>query len=292
MPSAIESMFKKYDPRSTQQYKRVLHEIIQEIALLGLFRSGFFSKAAFYGGTALRIFYGLDRFSEDLDFSLLNPDPNFEFRNYTKYVQEELGAYGFKMNVEEKKKKTDMAVRSAFIKGNTIINFMKIESISLPVKGINENEKLKIKLEIDTDPPPGAEYEVKYQLDPIPYSVKLFSLPSLFAGKVHAVLCRSWKNRVKGRDFYDYLWYLSNNVELDLDHLANRMKQTGHLNESEELSKSKLKRKLEDRFSTIDFQQARNDVLPFISNPRKLQLWSEDFFNSLTRDKLIIRSKE
>jgi predicted nucleotidyltransferase component of viral defense system len=292
MHSAIESMFKKYEPKSVEESKRALHEIIQEIALLGLFRSGFFSKAAFYGGTALRIFFGLDRFSEDLDFSLLEPEPSFELKKYTKFVREELGAYGLKMKVEEKEKRTDTAVRSAFIKGGTIINLMKIESISIPVAGISKNEQFKIKLEVDTNPPPGAEYEVKYQLDPVPYSVRLFSLHSLFAGKVHAVLCRGWRNRVKGRDFYDYLWYLSKNVELDIDHLANRMRQTGHLYEDEVMSESNLRHKLKERFSKIDFQQARDDVLPFISDPVKLQLWSEDFFTSLTRDKLIIRSKE
>ncbi|MCF7793898.1 MAG: nucleotidyl transferase AbiEii/AbiGii toxin family protein [Candidatus Cloacimonetes bacterium] len=288
MHSAIESMFKKYNPKSIQENKRVLHEIIQEIALLGLSRSGFFSKAAFYGGTALRIFHGLDRFSEDLDFSLLIPDQNFKLKNYTKYVQDELGAYGLNMKVEEKDKKADTAVKSAFIKGGTIINLMEIESISIPVKGINANEKIKIKLEVDTNPPPGAEYEVKFQLEPVPYSVRIYSLSSLFAGKVHAVLCRGWRSRVKGRDFYDYIWYLSKNVELDIHHLSYRMKQSGHLETDEELTETKLRNKLTEKFSKIDFDQAKNDVLPFVKDPRKLELWSEDFFKNITNDKLVV----
>jgi hypothetical protein len=193
------------------------------------------------------------------------------------------------MKVEERDKKTDTAVKSAFIKGGTIINLIEIESISIPVKGINVNEKIKIKLEVDTNPPAGAEYVVKYQLEPVPYSVRLFSLPSLFAGKMHAVLCRGWRNRVKGRDFYDYVWYLSRNVELDIHHLSYRMRQSGHLKIDEELTEKKLRKKLNEKFAKIDFNQAKNDVLPFVKEPRKLELWSEDFFVNITKDKLTVK---
>ena len=286
MHSAIESMLEKYKPKSIDDHKNALKEIVQEIALLGLFRSGFFNKAAFYGGTALRIFYGLDRFSEDLDFSLLSPKSDFNLSRYTKYIQNELGAYGFEMTVDEKTKSVDTAIKSAFIKGGTEIHLLKINSIKNPIKGVHADEQFKIKLEVDTNPPAGAKYEVKYQLTPIPYSVRIFSPESLFAGKLHALLCRSWGNRVKGRDFYDYIWYLSNNIKVDLTHLSNRMKQTDHLKEGETLTKEVLNQMLLKKFADIDFSQAKRDVLPFIKNPETLDLWSEEFFRKVTEDKL------
>jgi len=286
MHSAIESMLEKYEPINIEDHKNALKEIVQEIALLGLFRSGFFNKAAFYGGTALRIFYGLDRFSEDLDFSLLIPEKDFNLSKYTKYIQNELGAYGFEMTVEQKTKSLDTPIKSAFIKGETKIHLLKINSIKNPVKGVHADEQIKIKLEVDTDPPEGAEYEVKYQLNPVPYSVRIFSQSSLFAGKLHAILCRSWKNRVKGRDYYDYLWFLSKNIEVNLEHLSNRMKQTDHLKKDEILTEYKLFQLLSDRFQEVDFEQIKRDVLPFIKNPDVLELWSDDFFRKITEDKL------
>jgi len=286
MHDAIELMLEKYKPKSIDDHKNALNEIVQEIALLGLFRSGFFKKAAFYGGTALRIFYRLDRFSEDLDFSLLNPEKDFNLSKYTKYVQNELGAFGFEMSIEEKVKPIETAIKSAFIKGGTEIHLLKINSIKNSVKEVQSNEQLKIKLEIDTNPPPGAKYEVKYQLNPIPYSVRLFSTSSLFAGKIHALLYRSWGNRVKGRDYYDYIWYLSKNIKVDLVHLSHRMKQTNHLGEEEILTQEQLISLLQKKFTEIDFQQAKSDVLPFIKDPQKLDIWSEDFFKKVTLDKL------
>ncbi len=287
MHSAIELMLEKYKPKSIDDHKNALKEIVQEIALLGLFRSGFYNNAAFYGGTALRIFYGLDRFSEDLDFSLLSPNNDFNLSKHLKYIQNELGAYGFKMTVEEKVKSFDTAIKSAFIKGGTEINLLKINSIKDLITGVHADEQIKIKLEVDTNPPSGAEYEVKYQLNPIPYSVRLFSASSLFAGKIHALLYRKWGNRVKGRDFYDYIWYLSKNIKVDLSHLSNRMKQTKHLKDGEILNREMLIQMLLNKFSEINFQKAKNDVLPFINNHEALDIWSEDFFKKITEDKLI-----
>jgi len=281
-------MLTQYNLNNVEDYKYALKEIVQEIALLGLFRSGFFNKAAFYGGTALRIFHGLDRFSEDLDFSLLTPQKDFDLSKYTKYIETELGAYGFEMTVDEKTKLTDTAIKSAFIKGGTKIHLLKISSIKNPVTGVHSNEEIKIKLEVDTEPPGSAEYEVRYQLNPVPYSVRLFSTSSLLAGKLHAILFRSWKNRVKGRDYYDYLWYLSKNIEVNLEHLSCRMKQTKHLDENEVLNEEMLLNFLFDKFKETDFNQAKKDVLPFIKDSSVLQLWSEDFFKKITEDKLKI----
>jgi predicted nucleotidyltransferase component of viral defense system len=288
MHSAIADMLKTYDCRTADDYRHALNEIIQEIALLGLYRGGFFARAAFYGGTALRIFYGLDRFSEDLDFSLLKGDKKFDLSSFTQVVQDELGAYGLEMTVQEKIKQNDSPVKSAFIKGGTQIHIMKIASVQPPVTGINPREQIRIKLEVDTQPPPGATFEMKYQLRPVPYSVRLYSPSSLLAGKMHALLCRSWKTRVKGRDFYDYVWFLSKSIPVNITHLASRMKQTGHLPANAVLTEEDLKRRLRKRFASVDFDQAKKDVLPFIKNRDAIKLWSADFFRAITADKLKI----
>ncbi len=288
MHSVIQGMIASYQCRTADDYRNALNEIVQEIALLGLHRGGLFNIAAFYGGTALRIFYGLDRFSEDLDFSLLKPDPSFELSEYTRVLQDELGAYGLDMTVEEKIKSNDSPVKSAFIKGGTQIHLLKILSLNPPVSGVHPREQIKVKLEVDTDPPYGAEYEMKYQLLPVPYNVRIYSQSSLFAGKVHAVLCRGWRTRVKGRDFYDYIWYLSRGIPLNLNHLTERMLQSGHLKSREIFSEDSVRTRLYERFQTVDFNQAKKDVIPFIKNQKALSLWSPEFFISVTKDKLKI----
>jgi predicted nucleotidyltransferase component of viral defense system len=282
MNSAVKSMLQKYNCKTTQEHKNALKEIVQEIALLGLHRANFFKQAAFYGGTALRIFYGLDRFSEDLDFSLIKPDGKFDFSRFFKALQDELGAFGFDMTVEEKKKPENSAIKSTFIKGGTRFHLINISSVKPPIEGVNPNEKLRIKIELDIDPPLGALFELKYLLHPVPFPVRLYDTSSLFAGKVHAVLCRKWKNRVKGRDFYDFVWYLSQNHKLNLAHLNARLRQTGHLEPDEILGPEEVQEQLLQRFKVVDFEQAKKDVLPFISNPEVINLWSEEFFASIT----------
>jgi predicted nucleotidyltransferase component of viral defense system len=288
MHSAVQSMLEAYECRTPDEYRNALKEIVQEIALLGLYRGGFFSVAAFYGGTALRIFHGLERFSEDLDFSLLKPDPGFELSSYTRAVQDELGSYGLEMTVEEKIKQGSSPVRSAFIKGGTQIHLLRFALIIPPVSGVHPKEQIRIRIEVDTDPPPGAEYEMKYGLTPVPYIARLYAPSSLFAGKVHAILCRSWQSRVKGRDYYDYIWYLSKKVPLNLPHLAGRMAQSGHLPQKEALNEKTLRQRLDERFQSLDFDLVKKDVIPFIKDPGSVALWSAEFFSAVTRDKLKI----
>lgn len=286
MNSAIATMLKRYKAETLTQQRNALKEIIQEIALLGLFRSDFFSKAAFYGGSALRIFHGLDRFSEDLDFSLLEPDKAFDLQKYSQYIKHELEAYGFKIKLEMKAKITRTAIQSAFIKAGTAINLLQIKPVMPVVAGVHRDELLKIKLEVDTDPPGDAEYKVKYQLNPVPYSVKLYTLPAIFAGKIHALLFRNWKNRVKGRDFYDYIWFLAQKVKPNLLHLTRRMQQTGHWQGDETITREKLLALLIEKFSITDFEQAKRDVKPFLANPAVLDIWSKEFFVSITEQEL------
>ena len=285
-------MLNAYQCRTSEETVNAFKEIVQEVALLGLYRGGFFSRAAFYGGTALRVFHGLERFSEDLDFSLLEPDSDFDITRYFRPLAEELESYGFELELEERKKRQDSAIQSAFIKGGTRIHLMKLHPSDPPVAGIHPNQLLKIKLEVDTDPPKGGNTEVRYQLNPVPYTVRVFTLPTLFAGKLHALLARNWKSRVKGRDFYDYLWYLSKGIGVNLSHLGIRLVQSGHWNPDEPWNEAALRDLLAARFAAVDFEEAKKDVLPFIRDSSVLDLWSENFFAAVTQDKLKIAAND
>ncbi|GHV07530.1 hypothetical protein FACS189485_18000 [Spirochaetia bacterium] len=287
--SPVQKMFERYQCRTNDERRDALKEIVQEITLAALDRAHFFTQAAFYGGTALRIFHGLERFSEDLDFSLIESNDAFNLNPYLPAVQDELAAYGFEMTVEQKQKSVHSTIQSAFIKGGTLIHLLKIGSISPPVAGVPQNELLKIKLEVDIDPPPGATYEVKYRLAPTSFSVRLYDAPSLFAGKLHALLCRRWKHRVKGRDFYDYLMFLQNDIPVNSEHFEARMRQSGQWQEPRAITLNDILLLLEDRFSTVDFEQAKTDALPFIKDTRSLELWNKDFFYSISNDKLKVR---
>ena len=286
MTTPVQQMLEKYGCKNTLEYKNALKEVIQEVALCGLSRGGFFKKSAFYGGTALRIFYGLDRFSEDMDFSLTEKDSDIQIDNYFSYLSDELLSNGFELSVEKKEKSAISDVQSAFIKGGTMVHLLKIMPTSEKILGVSDKELIKIKFEIDTNPLDGASFETKYALLPIPYAVQLYDEGSLFAGKIHAVLCRSWKNRVKGRDFYDYLWYLSRGTKVNLSHLQKRLEQSEKWHSEEELTLPKLIDLLCERFGSVDFDNAKNDVLPFIKDSNKLDLWSRDFFCAVTKASL------
>ncbi|MGZ3632887.1 MAG: nucleotidyl transferase AbiEii/AbiGii toxin family protein [Parachlamydiaceae bacterium] len=267
-----------YQCSSSQEYEAALLEIIQEIALLGLWRAKFFEKAVFYGGTALRILYGLDRFSEDLDFSLLMKAPDFEMKSYHLAVARELKSLGFDVAIEEKKKTLESAVQSAFIKANTREHFFKIGFSKEDQKRVHSNRTLKIKFEVDTDPP--LKFKVNYRplAFPGPFSVATMVLSDLFAGKMHALLFRDYKGWVKGRDWYDFLWFLGQKVPLGLKHLEERMRQSGHLSLGEELTEAKLRVLLRDRIKQLDCQAAQEDVRRFIKDLWKIDHWSQDYF--------------
>jgi predicted nucleotidyltransferase component of viral defense system len=255
-----------------------LREILQEIALLGLWRSKFFDKAAFYGGTALRILYGLDRFSEYLDFSLLSPSKKFDLSRYLAFLQKELDGFGFNVKVEKRAKTAETNIQSAFLKANTFRQLLLIETAEDFVKQVHRGQILKIKLELDTDPPRGFETKVHYLLQPILFAVRVYRLPDLFAGKMHAILCRRWKTRAKGRDWYDLVWYAANHPELHLEHLEQRMRQTGHWQGEKPLTPDAFKEMINKRIESLDADQAGRDVEPFVRNPDTLVLWSKDFF--------------
>jgi len=281
MHEAVAGMLAKYEAKSVGDAVRALREIIQEVALLGLWRAKFFEHAAFYGGTALRILYGLDRFSEDLDFSLLAPSPDFKLARYTASLEEELLAFGFNVRVEMVDKAVASAVQSAFLKANTRNELLVIEAEAGFTGQVAAGQILKVKIEVDTDPPPEFTTSTRYLLQPIPFAVRSYSLPDLFAGKMHALLFRKWKNRVKGRDWYDFVWYAANHPRLHLAHLEQRMRQTGHWRGEEPLSSGAFRELLFDTIDRVDINQARHDVAPFVKDQRALAIWSHDFFRDV-----------
>lgn len=278
MNKAVKDMLAKYDMQKAGDYQNALREIFQEIALLGLWRSNFFEHGAFYGGTALRILYGLERFSEDIDFSLLAPSNQFDFEPYCQFVEKELEAWGFSVQVEVKKRTRTSAVESAFLKAGTLQQMILIDAPSEVTGSVHRNQILRIKVEVDTNPPPLFNTETKYLLNPIPFAVRTYTLPSLFAGKLHALLFRKWKNRVKGRDWYDLVWYAAKGVPVNLSHLTQRMKQTGHWDSKTSVSKKAFTELLNVRIASLNIDAARSDIQPFIQRPHEVDIWSTEFF--------------
>jgi predicted nucleotidyltransferase component of viral defense system len=283
MHDAIKQMLTKYQCRSQQDYINALKEIFQEIALLGLWRAKFFERAAFYGGSALRILYGLDRFSEDLDFSLLKKSPDFDLTPYNKAVTKELAAFGFAASVETKNKQLLSNIESAFIKAESKKQLLVIEAPQDMVKSVRRMQTIKIKMEVDINPPGLFSTETKFLLHPIPFSLRSFIKPDLFAGKIHALLCRPWVTRVKGRDWYDFLWHLSQNIPVNLLHLKERMIQSQVWDRRKILSKNSLIELLLQKIKETDFNAAKNDISPFVKKSSSLEVWSKDFFKDILK---------
>lgn len=283
MERILEQMLHNYTSQTTLDRINSIKEVIQEIVLCGLSRAGFFEHAAFYGGTALRIFYGLDRFSEDLDFSLKYPDLSFNLSEYFPILEKEIRSYGIQFKIETKEKTAETNIRSAFLKGNTREHMLLFGVGEELVQPVGSKELIKIKLEIDINPPDHASCEMRYRLLPIPYRMTVYDRPSLFAGKIHAVVCRGWRDRIKGRDLYDYVFYISRGTEVNLAHCGSRFVQTGDWPEVEPFKIEDLKELLYIRFKSIDYVQAKRDVEPFIRDPKVLDVWDADFFCDITR---------
>ena len=270
MNSAIEQMLKSYHVENIYDRKNAMKEIMQEIVLCGLSRAGFFKKAAFYGGTALRIFYGLDRFSEDLDFSLLTADADFSLEPYFKALREEFSAFGIEVEIAQRVKSVQSAVVSAFLKKGTSLYDVKVAG----------QRTLKIKFEVDTDPPGGFATEENLLVQPYSFYVQCYALPDLFAGKMHALLFRRWKNRVKGRDWFDFEWYVQNATPLNLRHLEERARQSGDW-QTGELTRDDFFQLLRERIQMLDVNLAKRDVQPFVRSTKVLDIWSSFYFQDL-----------
>lgn len=267
MNEIYEQMMSCYGCRTEQEKRNAVFEVNQQIILAGLYNGGFFDKAAFYGGTCLRIFHGLQRFSEDMDFSLLAQDSQFDFTQYFQPIIDQFAMVGREVEIHKKEKKSFGKVESAFLKDNTDVYDITFQT----------EKAVKIKIEVDTQPPLKFETEQNLLLLPQSFMVRCFTLPDLYAGKMHALVYRGWKNRVKGRDWYDFEWYVRHNTTLDFRHLQERALQFN----GESISKEMFMEKLAERLSSADINQVKADVLPFIRNPRELEIWSNEYFLQL-----------
>jgi predicted nucleotidyltransferase component of viral defense system len=271
----------EYDPKNSIDVENALREIMQEVALAGLERSGFFTRAAFYGGTALRIFHGLNRFSEDLDFSLLEPDSAFDIMSYLQPVITEFAAMGMEVSISQKKKSAITSINSAFLKPDTLWSELELEKL-VPQSGLSRPPAIKIKIEVDKEPPPGFQTEELLLLKPFSFYVKCFTLPDLFAGKMHALLFRKWKQRVKGRDWYDMEWYIRKGVGLNLDHFHQRAINSNDL-ENKKLTEKKFRKLLDERIDAVSINAIKEDIIRFIPHPEQLDIWSREYFHDLVK---------
>lgn len=291
MNNIIETMLAKYDLKNNVERENAIKEVIQEIALSGLSRGGFFEKAAFYGGTCLRIFHGLNRFSEDLDFALLKRDESFKLDDYFPCLKKEFLSYGIDIEIEAKEKKNNKIaeIKSAFLKGNALTLMLTFFPKNDDSFNIVSNQKIKIKFEVDVDNPEGGRTEMRYQMLPSPFEVRIFDEATLFSGKIHAILCRDYKNNVKGRDFYDYLFYIGKGTKFNITYLENKLKNSGKIDNNATLTIETIKKLLEEKFIKTDYELAKKDVTPFIENRDSLKIWKSELFistlNNLKADK-------
>lgn len=275
----IKEWLNAYQLEKEEDARPALREIMQEIALAGLQRAGFFEKAAFYGGTALRIFHGLNRFSEDLDFSLLTADPEFSLDKYLRAILLEFESLGLRVSVKEKEKKNKNNIESAFLKSETIWKELILEDIIGP-KWLNQKASIKIKIEVDTVPPLGFQTEERLLHRPFSFFVKCFTIPDLFAGKMHALLFRKWGNNVKGRDWFDMEWYIKNGSPLHLHHFLLRAKDSGSW-EKETITEDELRGLLKVKIDSVNFDLVKADIRRFIPDPRVLDIWGPAYFHEL-----------
>ena len=276
----IKEWLASYNSVDRDQATAALREIMQQVALAGLYRAGFYEKAAFYRGTALRIFYGLDRFSEDLDFSLLADEPSFSFQPYTAAIVAEFESQGMQVSIKEKDKKVQTNIESAFLKSATIWKELVLEGI-LPQQGMGQVANIKIKIEVDKHPPLGFDTEEKLLTQPFSFYVRCFTLPNLFAGKMHALLFRKWQNNVKGRDWYDMEWYIKKGISLQLSHFLQRAKASGDW-KKDVITPDEFRKLLSGKIDAVNMNRIKDDIRRFIPNQDRIAIWSPQYFHDLT----------
>jgi hypothetical protein len=261
-----------YAATDARQEEQALKEILQEVTLYALWRADFFEVAAFQGGTSLRLLYGLRRFSEDLDFILKSPNAAFVWSSYFDGLVEVLAEFGVRCELVDRSH-MDRAVRQAMLKDDSIAH-----QLDLSFYRGETGRKLKIKLEIDTCPPAASEFEYRYLDFPLDFEVCIQDLSSNFALKIHALLCRPY---LKGRDWFDFGWYVAQGVKPNLPHLAAALDQYGPWQgQGLQIDRQWLESALLDRIRAIEWPIAAQDVAPFLAAPEQsgLKLWNERFF--------------
>ena len=267
MNDAFEQMLADYPLDNPVQRRNATYEVMQQVVLCGLHRGGFFNEAAFYGGTCLRIFHGLNRFSEDMDFSLLEKNPDFTLEKYFPAIIEECKTLGREVTIKKKDKRNFGKVESAFLKDNTDVYNLTFQT----------EKSVKIKIEVDTLPPLSFQTEQCLLFKPYSFMTRCLALPDLYAGKMHALVFRQWKTRIKGRDWYDFEWYVRNRIPLDFHHLQTRVAEFNGIT----LTKDEFMDRLRDRLRTSNIDEVKQDVLPYLRNERELGIWSNDYFLQL-----------
>jgi len=279
----ITEMLRAYSCSNEQQAVNALREIMQNVSLLALSRQDFFSRAAFYGGTALRTLYGLNRGSEDMDFTLLSPDDKFDLNSYAGGLESTFASFGLKVAFSKKPKVSRNDIQSGFLKGNTKVQLLSIGLDAALAQKVHSRREMKIKIEVDVHPPSGFETEIKYLYLPQPFAVRSCTLPDLLSGKLHAVLFRSWESRVKGRDWYDLAWYAGTHPEYNLRHLESRSRQSGDYTGETPLTDELVHAMLDEKLCRLDISALKADVSPFLHDQNELSCWSKDFFIDVFR---------
>jgi len=278
MSKAIDQFIKQYDPSTIEETKAALREVIQSIVLVGLSRAEFFKYASFYGGTALRLFYGLNRYSEDLDFTLDKTDECFKIDKFTNKIKEVALSYGLDLEMVTKNKKVESPIESAFAKLNTYQTFVSLK-LDEKMKGIlHKNEVIKVKFEVDCNPSLGFNAETKWIDVPEYAPIIVLDEPSLFSGKLHAILCRSYRNTVKGRDYYDLLFYISKRIKPNMPYLRNKLLETGKIKSNDKFDIPILKTMLKDKIESVNFEEVKKDAMRFVFNNEDLSFYSKDLF--------------
>lgn len=276
--STINEMINLYNPKSLNENKAALREILQSIVLIGLSRADFFKEASFYGGTALRIFYGLNRYSEDLDFTLNEKKDSFSLEPYIESIKNVASSYGIELDINIKKKEIKTPVESAFAKLNTYQTFINLKINDELASLLHKDENIKVKFEIDLNPAVGFNVESKWIDMPEFANIIVLDESSLFAGKLHAIICRNYKNTVKGRDYYDFLFYIKKRVKPNLNYLKNKLIESGKIKENDKFDIDTLKVMLKDRFEVVDFNQVKTDAERFVFNNEDLSYYSKELF--------------
>lgn len=274
----IEEIIKSYNPKSLDETKLIVRELVQQIALIGLSRSNFFNYASFYGGTALRIFYGLNRYSEDLDFTLNEVNPNFVIEPFMEEIKEVALSYGLKLEIITKSKRIDTPIESAFAKLNTYQTFISLHLNEQVISSLHKDELIKIKFEIDCNPALGFNIENKWLDVPEFANVAILDLESLFSGKIHAILCRNYKNTVKGRDYYDFMFYINKRIKPNMEYLKNKLIESNLLNKDDKFDLDVLKDMLKRRMNEVNFKQVKEDAARFIFTNEDLSFYSKELF--------------
>jgi hypothetical protein len=282
----VEEMLTRYDISAPESALKALREVLQEIILFGLHEGGFFESVAFYGGTALRVLHGLNRFSEDLDFSLRPSVESIELDAFGDAVENCLRRFEVEATFRRSSTQSPGGIAAAQIRTEPLRGILSLSpqsGLEDLAKGFPQNQTLRIKLEVDTGGARNFHEEIAYPLFPIPFPLRTMTLPCLFAGKMHALLCRQWGKRIKGRDWYDCLWFLRKKIAVNLSYLEAKLRQSGHWTSSHALQEDDVLRLYRERVSRLDVESAKKDLYPFLLDSSDLDHWDRALFESLEK---------